>query len=284
MKAIRTALLTCLVWGGVATSPATAATVPCENPGEVSPAGKVCRTSSTGSLHWGSKYRVLFYGDSLAAESARYVRSAVLSHDRATFTDRSAPGSSPCDWTQAVRLDLSRGRPDAVMIETFGNNISRCQMRNGVRPASKTAAYWSAYERDLLALIRRFPAGVPIWLYAAPAARNDLAGGHSQKARMLALMQSVAASRPQTFAVDAGSAVESPAGAYSPYLQCLADEPCANAPTAGSNRVRSLDGLHFCPVIVSATIAQLRSCPVYASGARRFGAAQAAPVVERLVL
>ena len=284
MRAIRYACLSCLAWGTMVGSAVAGSSLTCTNPGEVNSSGKVCRADSGGGLVWGNKFRILYYGDSLAAESARYVRASVTAHGRATITDRSVPGTSPCDWTTAIKLDLSRGRPDAVMVETFGNNISRCQIRNGVRPAPKSAAYWTAYERDLLALVQRFPAGVPLWLYAAPAARNDLAGGYSQKARMLALMDRIAAGRPNTWSVDAGAAVESPAGAYTAYLPCLLDEACAGSPTAGSNRVRALDGLHFCPVIVSATIAQLRSCPVYASGAKRFGAAQAAPVVQMLGL
>jgi len=234
-----------------------------------------------------AKYKtptVLYYGDSLAAEAAPYVRDIISANNKAVLVNRTYPGSSPCDWTPALALDLSRGTPSAVIIETFGNNISACQIHNGVRARGGGSAYWLQYQRDLENFMSRLAPQTPVWLTAAPAASNDLAGGVSHKALMLALMQKLAANRPNTFAIDAGHAVETSSGGYAASMACLVSEDCSNYISLGMNRMHAYDGLHFCPAIRKATIALLRHCPVYASGAWRFGTAQATPVVRALGL
>lgn len=224
---------------------------------------------------------VLYYGDSLAAEAHQYFQDELGT----SVVDRTYPGSAPCDWTQAVKLDLSRGTPKAVIIETFGNNISDCTKVSGQRVPSESKAYWAMYQDRLQTLINRFPRTTRIWLNAPPAAKNDLSAGRSHKAVMLQTMKGVAATRPNTFVVDAGAAVESPQGEYSAYAACSAIDPeCSNVPRGGWTRVRAKDGLHFCPTIEYATVAQLRNCPVYSPGAKRFALAQAEPVKKFLGL
>ena len=232
-----------------------------------------------------AKYKtptVLYYGDSLAAESATYVRSALAVNNKAVMVDRTYPGTSPCDWTPAMKLDLSRGVPAAVILETFGNNISRCQIHGGSRASSGSSAYWRQYKKDITDLISMLPDSVPVWLTAAPASWNNGSGESSRSARMFALMQEIAASRNNTWAVDAGAAVEDSKGGYVASMPCLPSEPCTNSPSQGRNRTHAYDGLHFCPAIHNATIALLRHCPVYASGAWRFGMAQVKPVINLL--
>jgi len=231
-------------------------------------------TSATG--------RVLYYGDSLAAESARYARANLGS--KVSLVDRSYPGSSPCDWMSAARLDLSRGRPRAVVIETFGNNISPCQKVGGHKVPSGSLAYWAMYQKHINALVALFPSGTPIWLTAAPAAKNDRSGGGSHKARMLLVMKIVARFHRNVRVVDAGRAVESPAGRYSAFGPCLKGSPCSNQPRRGWTRYRAMDGLHFCPTIYWATVSKLRHCSVFATGAKKFGVAQSDPVKKYLGL
>jgi len=83
--------------------------------------------------------------------------------------------------------------------------------------------------------------------------------------------------------VDAGAAAERPKGHYSAYAPCIkTDLVCTNLPRRGWTRIRAKDGLHFCPAITRATIHLLRHCPVFASGAKRFGLAQARPLKSKL--
>jgi hypothetical protein len=66
-------------------------------------------------------------------------------------------------------------------------------------------------------------------------------------------------------------------GQYTDSLPCLPNEPCTGPVIHGvrTNRVRAPDGVHFCPV----TVLGRAPCPVWSSGAFRFGAAMAAPVI-----
>ena len=222
-----------------------------------------------------SDERIYYYGDSIAAESFPYFKKAMQTKVSWLAVDRSLPGSSPCDWYARLAADMRLGTPRIVMIESFGNNISRCQIRNGSRANSESNTYWQRYQADLNSLVSRVPTDIPVWLSPAAAARNDLSAGTSHKARMLSAMQAVARAHSNVKIVDAGAAVELPGGQYSPWANCLPKEPCTNQPALGKNILHARDGLHFCPAITNATIALLRHCPVYASGAYRFANAQA---------
>ena len=71
-----------------------------------------------------------------------------------------------------------------------------------------------------------------------------------------------AAARSQVSYVDAGRNVEQPTGAYTDRLPCTEfDQDCG---PDGTTVVRG-DGVHFCPVV------GVHPCPVWSSGAARFG-------------
>jgi len=71
--------------------------------------------------------------------------------------------------------------------------------------------------------------------------------------------------------VDAGAAVESADGSYTDRLPCTAlDMDCA---ADGTTVVRG-DGVHFCPVV------GVSPCPVWSSGAARFGMTIAAAAAD----
>ena len=219
--------------------------------------------------------RIYFYGDSIAAESFPYFKQAIKTKISWPVIDRSIPGSSPCDWYTRLSSDMKTGSPRLVSIESFGNNLSRCQLRNGVRAGSGSSLYWQRYQSDLDNLVSRVPSDVPVIISPAAAARNDLSAGVSHKARMLSVMRLVASLHSNVRIVDAGAAVEGPGGKYTYASACLANEPCLGQPTLGQNIMHAHDGLHFCPAITNATVELLRHCPVYASGAWRFANSQA---------
>jgi hypothetical protein len=86
--------------------------------------------------------------------------------------------------------------------------------------------------------------------------------------------------------VDAGRAVEGSGGSFAWTLACLTFEPC-NGPIIGgvhTDVVRSPDGVHFCPVSGASTDGRVTRCDVYSSGAFRFAAAMATPVIHELRL
>jgi hypothetical protein len=228
--------------------------------------------------------RVVLYGDSLSVESARYIRTNLRRGDRRVrFANRSFPGTAPCDWFERASEDAQK-KTFAVIIEAFGNNQSNCQRtKAGNRPKSEGDLYWKRYRTDLRNLIGMFPATTRIYLTTPPAAYNDDSAGRSHSHRMLVTMLKAAFGLSNVRVVNAGRAVETKDGRYTRSLPCLAEEPeCTNQPKRGLNLVRAEDGIHFCPPVLKATVESLTNCPVYASGAWRFGRAQSRPIVSLL--
>ncbi|MEI6446303.1 MAG: hypothetical protein WCO96_00315 [Actinomycetes bacterium] len=230
------------------------------------------------------KTRVVLYGDSLSVESGRHVRSTLRRADsNVEFANRSFPGTAPCDWFQRASVDAER-KTFAVIVEAFGNNQSKCQLTEaGNRPRSEGDLYWRRYRTDLRKLIAMFPDTTKIFLTAPPAAYNDDSAGKSHSRRMLMTMRKAALGFRNVRVVNAGKAVETTDGQYTRSLPCLRAEPeCTNQPKRGFNLVRAEDGIHFCPPVLKATVESLARCPVYSSGAWRFGRAQAEPVASLL--
>ncbi len=86
--------------------------------------------------------------------------------------------------------------------------------------------------------------------------------------------------------VDAGRAVEGPNQSFVWTLPCLSFEPCTGPTIAGvrTNVVRSPDGIHFCPDQSGNAAGHVTQCDVYSSGAFRFAAAMAGPVIREFGL
>jgi hypothetical protein len=86
--------------------------------------------------------------------------------------------------------------------------------------------------------------------------------------------------------VDAGKAVEGAHQSFVWTLPCLFFEPCTGPTIAGvrTNVIRSPDGVHFCPDQSGNAVGQVTSCNVYSSGAFRFAAAMAGPVIREFGL
>lgn len=228
--------------------------------------------------------RVFLYGDSLSVEAAPWLRAKIARWKTAELVNRSFPGSSPCDWFAQAATD-AKTMPDAVIIQTFGNNQSDCQLtKAGNRPHSEGDRYWRSYRHDIRKLATSFPKSTRVYLIPPPTAYNDRSSGHSHKQRMLVTMKKSAYGLENIKVVDAGRAVEGPGGSYSRVLPCLPKEVCSNSPRRGFTYVRAQDGLHFCPTVLKAKIEELTNCPVKASGAWRYANAQAEPVIRALHL
>ena len=233
----------------------------------------------------GSKLpEVILYGDSLSVESGRYVEASLLRAGKVEFVNRAVAGSAPCDWIPRATTDASKN-PAAVIVETYGNNVSPCQLtKAGNRYRSGGRAYWAQYQTDLRRFAKMFSNSTAVVLTAAPAAYNDISKDGPHKARMLKAMRSAMRGISNASVIDAGREVELPGGKYTRILPCIKGEKCANKPAPRMTYVRAEDGIHFCPPVLHATIKLLEKCPVRASGAWRFGRAQAAPVIAALGL
>ncbi|HEX6311272.1 MAG TPA: hypothetical protein VF152_06565 [Acidimicrobiia bacterium] len=209
---------------------------------------------------------VILYGDSLAWES----RSSFDWHlgPGVQVVHRNFPGVAPCDVLPSMAADAAF-RPSAVVFEFAGNSLTPCM--NGVTPATLVLRYTLDVARARSIFTDR---GIPVFLMGAPL----LPGWSFDPTPDLhAAFTALADQHPRTSFTDAGRSVLGAQGAYTTRLPCLPGEGIAAGCVAGRITVRSPDRVHFCP-------AGRDPCPVWSSGAWRFGAAMAAPVRRALGL
>jgi hypothetical protein len=225
--------------------------------------------------------RVVLYGDSLAEDASAFFRNALTAHGRAQVQTRTLPGTAICDWFKDMSKTTDNFRPDAVVVEFSGNNLTPC-LRDSTTGAEPTgAALVERYRADAdkaTQIVSRH--GATVYWVGGPADRSPALSAQATSIR--ALYQSLPARFVTARFVDAGTAVLEGGVSYTDYLPCLPNEPCTG-PTIGGkrmNQVRAPDGVHFCPVVVTAR----RACPVWSSGAFRFGTAMAAPAIADLGL
>jgi len=197
---------------------------------------------------------VIYLGDSLAQETSQILSYLVYPKK---LVPKFFGGTAPCDWLDD---DLEVGRNSVVVIQFTGNSITPC-MKSGESYLNDQALV-EKYDHDIGVLIRKIRAdGGRIVLvgqpYRAPSYNAD-----EEVAGINKVYQRYAKNLPYVSFIDAGASVELN-GEYSRSLSCNQfDIDCKGGKTV----VRG-DGAHFCPV------AGKNPCPVYSSGAFRYGMA-----------
>jgi hypothetical protein len=225
--------------------------------------------------------RVVLFGDSLAEDGSAFFHSALTAHGRAQVEVQTLPGTAICDWLKDMSHTVGRFRPDAVVVEFSGNNLTPC-LRDATTGQQLTgSALVARYEADAekaMAILSRY--GATVYWVGGPADRSPALS--VQAASVRAIYQQLPTRYTHARFVDAGATVLAGGTTYADYLPCLPNEPCTGPVKNGkrTNQVRASDGVHFCPVVV----AQRRPCPVWSSGAFRFGTAMAAPLVAQFGL
>jgi hypothetical protein len=211
---------------------------------------------------------VILYGDSLSWEAGSAFESNM--GPGANVVHRSFPGVAACDLLPSMAADVATLQPEAVVIEFAGNMTTPCM--HGTTSETVVARY----ARDVADAAAIFSArGIPVYLMGAPL----LAGwGSDQTPGMHAAFTAIADKSGLVSFTDAGRSVLDAEGAFTMTLPCLPGETAAMGCVGGRITVRSPDRVHFCPVATSG------ACPVWSSGAWRFGAAMAAPVRRDLGL
>jgi hypothetical protein len=213
---------------------------------------------------------VILYGDSLSWES-RGAFQLTLGPD-VDVVHRNFPGVAICDYLDEMATDVVTLRPRAVVLEFAGNVLTPC-----VRPfIGNVNTLVSKYAGDAAFATSLFTSrGVPVHLMGAPL----LPGWPTDPTRQLHAAYAAVATQggPLASFTDAGRAVLDDQGRYTDTLPCLPGEGPAQGCSGGRITVRSPDRVHFCPTTGD-------PCPVWSSGAWRFGAAMAAPVRRDLGL
>lgn len=219
---------------------------------------------------------VVLYGDSLASEAEQTFSDQLGGHARVRAA--TVPGAALCDVLDRMRDDLGRRTtPRLAVIQFSGNNVTPCVQDANGDPLEGDALA-DRYATDARRAIELFSEnGVQLYLVGSPPTTvSSTAVTLNERYRALATEASRAGS--DVSFVDAHLAVSAPDGSFNQRLPCLPFETVDLGCDGGSIVVRAPDGVHFCPT----GRGDDRECPVWSSGAYRFGSAMAAPVLQEL--
>jgi hypothetical protein len=229
---------------------------------------------------------VVLYGDSLAWEAQDHFRQALAAAGVADVRTETMGGTAICDWLDKMRGDALQLRPTAVVVEFSGNALTPCMSdAAGVSLALSPDDYRRRYAEDAQAVLDIFgAAGTRVYFASAPKSRQAEEARDPEAGWLNALYETLSRGRTDTRYVDAGAKVLR-RGHWTETLPCLAGEPCTGGIDASGrpvNVVRAPDGGHFCPGAPDADRGVTGECPVWSSGAHRFGVAMATAVVKDL--
>jgi hypothetical protein len=233
-----------------------------------------------------SEARIVLYGDSLASEAEPHFRDALAAAGVADVKLSTFGGTAICDWLDDMRVDAATIQPTAVVVEFSGNAITPCMTDlSGQSLAADTASYHQKYlvdAREVLAIFA--PTGTRVYFAGAPITRKAEETKQLDPRWLNQLYAGLADDADDDRYVDAGQATLLD-DQWTATLPCLPAEPCTGGVDADGtpvNVVRAPDGGHFCPGAPDANRGVTEECPVWSSGAYRFGSAMAAPVLEDL--
>ncbi len=228
--------------------------------------------------------RVGLFGDSLAVESEPYFNFLLQAGGKATVSDFAYGGTAACDWLPKM-LDYARlEHPRAVVFEFVGNTFTSCMAGCPLGSPAAVHRYCSAVSTAIHVFLGL---GTRVFLVGTPINLTQWTTHDSGWDALNLAFAALAAKHPgRVTYIDAGSSVEGPHQSFVWTLPCLVFEPCTGPTVAGvrTDVVRSPDGVHFCPDRRGNDVGQVTRCNVYSSGAFRFAAAMADPVIRELGL
>jgi hypothetical protein len=225
---------------------------------------------------------VVLYGDSLAWESRQSFVESFADRPDVEVHTRTFGGTAICDWLDEMAADAASIAPGIVVVEFSGNSFTPCMYDASGVPVTGPAVT-ERYAGDAATVISTFaPVGTHVVFAGAPVSGPTSAA----VGRMNDLYRDIANGHDGVWYADAGAAVLVD-DSYTITLPCLSSEPCQggyNSDGLPVNVVRAPDGVHFCPVSGDAVQGVTDDCPVWSSGAYRYGRALAQPVIDALAV
>lgn len=210
--------------------------------------------------------RLVLVGDSLAEATASVIQQATPGK---VLVPKFFGGTAPCDWLDD---DLEATPITVVVISFTGNNLTPC-MLDSTGAGLIDQPLVDQYRVDIGVLIDHARAAGGWVVLVGQPLRDPRFEADVEVDGINSVLREYAAALTHVSYVDAGRLVETPDGRYTDRLPCLdIDTDCA---PDGTTVVRG-DGVHFCPVI------DVAPCPVWSSGAARFGLGIAAAANDPL--
>ena len=217
----------------------------------------------------------LVYGDSITWES-RYATANQFKLKKGwTYTNKSFPGTAPCDWLVNLQSDLATYQPSIVAIETEGNNTRPCMLdANGNVLPKDSQAYFDKYTADLSTFFAQVAATGTRLLFVKAIPMKDTTWNNAVN-RLNTIGTTLAGQYHGVSVTASPRNAVSASGKYVDYKTCLSTEISAGYCGAdGKIAIRTLTGtqagIHLCPSGLNAGYPY--SCPdAYSSGEFRFG-------------
>jgi hypothetical protein len=227
---------------------------------------------------------VVIFGDSLTYQAEPYFNLLVQAGGKAVVSDYAFGGTAVCDWLPKMRAVANSERLQAAVLEFVGNTFTPCMDNCVVGSQAAVGRYCS----NLSVAIQIFVAvGTHVFLEGTPIDYHEWVTHDPHWNDLNNAIAVLAEKYPgEVTYVDAGKAVEGSDQSFVWTLPCLYFEPCTGPTISGvkSNVVRSPDGTHFCVGQSGNAVGQVDACRIYSSGAFRFAAAMAGPVIAWLHL
>jgi lysophospholipase L1-like esterase len=219
--------------------------------------------------------RVGLYTDSLGAQAENTFSEQLRGEARVRSV--TVPGAALCDALGPIEEDANGRSPRLAVLQFSGNNITPCMQGPDGEPLEGDALV-DKYEADARQAVQLLvDADVPIYLVGSPPTTvSDAATRINERYRQIA--DELAGDGADVQFVEAQAAVTGGGGAFTATLPCLPFETPEMGCDQGEIVVRAPDGVHFCPTGTG----DEPDCPVWSSGAYRFGSAMAAPVLDEL--
>lgn len=218
---------------------------------------------------------VTLFADSLGFEAAPTVADELGPLMR--FDSSSMPGVALCDLIGALDRAPEKA-PDVAVVQFSGNNLTPC-MSGPDGQLLDEAAVVDKYAADVETVVTILRSrGSRVILAASPrTAHTDIAEEINTIYSWTAIGWS-ARGEPVTY-LDTATQLLGPLRSFAARLPCLPDETAGQGcGPDGTIAVRSVDGTHFCPLDTGGKT----TCPIWSSGAHRFGVALADAVRSSL--
>ena len=248
-------------------------------------ASQVLVVSLMSQSTWAARpVRVGLFGDSLSVQAEPYFNLLIQAGGKATVSDFTYGGTAACDWLPDMRRFARTDHPQAVVLEFVGNTFSPCMLGCSIGSRTAVHLYCSAIAQAIQSFLA---AGTHVYLAGTPVTRTEWLTHNRSWDDLNDAFAALTRQHPKRVTyVDAGTSVEGPHHSFVSMLPCMSFEPC-NGPTIAGVKydvVRSSDGVHFCSVSNGNATGQVSRCSVYSSGAFRFAAAMAGPVISQFHL